>query len=124
MACLAHAVQLGREYGALQSLNADVLVVAPNGMRAIAMMPPLTKLPFPVLADDQRAAFRAFGYATKLVLIQQSGVSVIDRGGIVRLVHRSTNPVQALPLDRVRAALREASDAAGDVSQPIATVPR
>ncbi len=53
-------------------------------------------VPFPVLADPGRQAYRPYGFTKSLWVIQQSGVVVIDREGVVQYVHRSTNPQKSL----------------------------
>ncbi len=96
---------MGREFRR-EALDAPlVLAVGPGGEQAAAIAARSLRLSYLLFGDPTGVVYRRFGYRTVLGIIQQSGTVVVDRRGIVRLVHRSTNPGTALPLAAVRAAL-------------------
>ncbi len=70
--------------------------IGPRGQAAAVLAAEKMGVPFPVLADPGRQAYRAYGFTKSLWVIQQSGVVVIDREGVVRYVHRTTNPQKSL----------------------------
>ena len=49
--------------------------------------------------------FSLFGYERVLAIVRQSGTVVIDRQGVVAMLHRTANPFDALPFDEVLRAL-------------------
>jgi len=106
--CLWHAAQLGREFPADAPEAPEgplVLGIGPGGDRAAAVAARALRLDYPLHGDPRGVVYRRFGYRTVLGVIQQSGTIVVDRRGIVRVAHRTSNPATALPLDAVREAL-------------------
>jgi peroxiredoxin len=96
---------LGREFRS-EAPDAPLLLgIGPGGEQAAAIAARSLRLDYPLFGDPKSVVFRRFGYRTVLGIIRQSGTVVIDRQGIVRVAHRSSNPVTALPLAAVRAAL-------------------
>jgi alkyl hydroperoxide reductase subunit AhpC len=62
-------------------------------------------LSFPLFGDPRLAVFSLFGYERVLAIVRQSGTVVIDRHGMVAVLHRTANPFDALPFDEVLRAL-------------------
>jgi hypothetical protein len=58
----------------------------------------MLKLPFPVLADPSGDGYAHFGFGKSLLIVQQSGLVLIDREGIVRYLRRVVNPGDALDM--------------------------
>lgn len=58
----------------------------------------MLKLPFPVLADPSGDGFARFGFGKSLLIVQQSGLVLIDRQGLVRYLRRVVNPGDALDM--------------------------
>ncbi len=77
-------------------MGATVLAIGPRGEAAAALAAKKMGVPYTVLADPARQAYRAYGFTKSLWIIQQSGTVLIDRAGVVRYVHRSTNPQKSL----------------------------
>jgi peroxiredoxin len=50
------------------------------------------KLPFPVLADPDRAVYLRYGLDKAFVAIQRSGTFLIDQQGIVRYIEHGALP--------------------------------
>ena len=53
----------------------------------------LLKLPFPVLADPDRAIYHRYGLDKALFVIQRTASLVVDRGGVIRYIKRAANPM-------------------------------
>jgi alkyl hydroperoxide reductase subunit AhpC len=58
-------------------------------------------LSFPLFGDPRLNVFSLFGYERVLAIVRQSGTVVIDRQGVVAMLHRTANPFDALPFDEV-----------------------
>ncbi len=78
-----------------------MLAIGPRGQSAAVLAAKQLEAPFPVLADPARHAYRAYGFTKSLWVIQQSGSVLVDREGVIRYVHRSTNPQQSFQEDEV-----------------------
>ena len=100
-----HAAQLGRKSGELRDAGVEVLVIGPGGRGAASAYRRMTRLPVPVLADERREVFRAYGFKMKLRVLQQSGTALVDRDGVLRYIHRATNPQNALDMDALLEAV-------------------
>lgn len=102
-----YAAQLGRMAGTLRARGIEVLIVGRGSEATARRVRSLLRLPFPVLADPERSAYRAFGLEKVAVLIQRSGTFLVDRDGIVRLARHTTNPYVAMRRDELLAALED-----------------
>ena len=71
-------------------------MIGPRGQSAAKLAAEKMEAPFPVLADPGRQAYRAYGFTKSLWVIQKSGWVLLDKEGIVRYTHRSTNPQNSL----------------------------
>lgn len=104
--CQAHVAELRRLFDDLRARSTAVLVIGggtPKDASRIAMM---FRLPFPVLADPERAVYRDYGLQKVLFAIQRSGTFLIDMDGQIAYIQRVTNP--SASLDKV--ALLKAVD--------------
>ena len=81
------------------------MVIGPRGQSAAALIAREIEAPFPVLADPTRKSYRAYGFTKSLWVIQQSGVVVVDRDGVVVYLHRTVNPQNSFLEDEVLQAL-------------------
>jgi peroxiredoxin len=79
-------------YPTIQATGAEMLIVGPGTVVDAQRYRSAHRLPFPVLADEDRAAYRRFGPDRRWGLIQESAVVVIDRHGVVRLLSASVLP--------------------------------
>jgi peroxiredoxin len=64
------------------------------------------KLPFPVLADPDRATYLRYDLGKFLIAIQRSGTFLIDKQGIVRYIHQVTNPQASVDHDELMRAVK------------------
>lgn len=93
MQCRAHAAQLGRLYKEFRSAGADVLVILGDSLDHARRYAEALKLPFPVLADPERAVYRQFNLEKALVVIQRTASVIVDQAGTIRYIRRATNPL-------------------------------
>ncbi len=82
--------------------------MGPGGEAGARAAQAMARVSYPLLADPRHRLYDAFGFTRTLGFIQQSGVVVVDRGGVVRLIHRTANPFAAFPVDEVDRVLRGA----------------
>lgn len=76
------------EFDAFQTRGAQVVCVAPHGVDDAREIKERDTLPFTVLADEDRAVFRAYDVAsTMLSLGQRPAVFVVDAQGDVRFAY-------------------------------------
>ena len=104
MTCRGHVASLGRINQELKSLDTDVLVIGGGSAAAATKLARSVKLPFPVLADPDRAVFESFGLDKRL-FIQRSATVLIDKKGTIRYVLRATNPRASFDKDELLKAI-------------------
>ncbi len=92
MQCRTLVAQLGRHYSELQAQNAEVIVILGDRPELAKRYASQLKLPFPVAADPKRSVYHRYGLE-KSMLLQRTAAVVVDRAGIVRYLHRTTNPL-------------------------------
>jgi peroxiredoxin len=83
---------LGRIYDELQTLDTEVLVVGGGSPKDAERVVKMLKLPFPVLADPDRAVYLRYGLGKALLTIQRSGTFLIDKQGTIRHIEQGTLP--------------------------------
>jgi len=93
----------------IERRQARTLVIGGGGGTTARMATRLLRVPFPILYDEDRTVYRAYGFGRAAGLIQQSGTVLIDREGVIRYVERGLNPFDALDPEALLGAL----DAAG-----------
>ena len=104
MTCRGHVASLGRINQELKSRDTDVLVIGGGSAAAATKLGRSLKLPFPVLADPDRAVFGSFGLDKRL-FIQRSATVLIDRSGTIRYILRATNPRNSFDEDELLNAI-------------------
>lgn len=108
MQCQSYAAQLGRHYEDLKSAGFDVLVVLGEPIERAVKYADLLKLPYPVLADPERAVYHQYGLDKAVIVIQRTASIIVDRAGIIRYLRQATNPITWLSeMDRLLAAAKE-----------------
>ena len=60
----------------------------------------LLKLPFPVLADPDRATYHRYDLEKAFIMIQRTASVVVDRHGVIQYIKRATNPMLWLQENR------------------------
>ena len=104
MTCRGHVASLGRINLELKSRDTDVLVIGGGNAAAAMKLGRSLKLPFPVLADPDRAVFGSYGLEKRL-LIQTSATVLIDKSGTIRFILRATNPRNSFDKDELLNAI-------------------
>jgi peroxiredoxin len=104
MTCRGHAARLGRIYPELKSRDTDVLLIGGGSAAAATGLARSLKLPFPVLADPDRAVYSSFGL-DKVLFIQRSATVLIDKKGRIRYILRATNPRSSFDKDELLRAI-------------------
>jgi peroxiredoxin len=104
--CQAHVAELRRLFDELRARNTAVLVIGGGARQDADRIARMFRLPFPVLADPDRVAYRDYGLHKVLFTVQRSGTFLIDLNGQISYVQRVTNP--SASLDKI--ALMKAVD--------------
>ena len=104
MTCRGHVAQLGRINQELKSRDTDVLVIGGGSVAGATGLARALKLPFPVLADPDRAVYASFGLDKKL-FVQRSATVLIDKKGTIRYILRATNPRASFDKDELLKAI-------------------
>lgn len=122
-------------YDSIKALNAEVIVVSFGAEFWVKVWQEQTQAPFPLLLDQERQAYRAYGleqsavrswnlknlwYYAKALLrgkqlhdshgedtSQLGGDFIIDPGGILRYTHPSQDPTDRPPVERLLAVLEQ-----------------
>ena len=97
---------MGRSHDDFADRNTRILAIGKGTTRGATRVASMLSLPFPVLADPSGASYSQFGYARSFFVIQQSGTVLIDSAGVVRHVHRATNPGAALDMHALTTAVK------------------
>ncbi len=105
---------MGRLNEQIAGHGTATLVIGPRGQSAAKLAAEKMAAPFPVLADPGRQAYRAYGFAKSLWVIQQSGWILLDKEGIVRYVCRSTNPQNSFDEAELLRVLKEQGAGSGE----------
>lgn len=100
MQCRAHVAQLGRMVQDFQNARADILVILGDTQERAVKYAEQLKIPFPVLADPERAVYRAFDLDKVAFVIQRTASVIVDHEGVIRYIKRASNPMTWLQESR------------------------
>ena len=92
MQCRAHVSQLGRLYDQFREAGAEILVILGNEVERAHRYAEGIGLPFPILADPDRAVYHLYELEKYFLLLQRTASIVVDRDGVVRYLKRTTIP--------------------------------
>lgn len=96
-------------YPQITQKKAEVLVIGGSPLPTATQIAATFKTPFPVVADPNREAYRAFGFSKTALVIQQSGTVVVDMERRVHYLNRTTNPQTSLKRADLTGALETLS---------------
>jgi len=102
---LRNVARLQQLYDRLHAANMAVLVIGGGTREEATRLQQRLHLPFPVLADPERAVSARYGLDKVLHVIQRSGTVLVDAQGVIRHLHRVTLPAEALDEAALLAAL-------------------
>jgi peroxiredoxin len=104
--CNAAVAKLGKGRQAFTEAGVRVLVAVPEDRDAAAAWKTTKNVPFEVVVGQSGSAHEEVGLLRKVFgLVQQSGTILLDRGGVVRYTHASTNPGASYNESEVAAAI-------------------
>ena len=94
-------------FAAFEDLDAQVLALSPQDLDSHERFSDDQGLPFPLLADTDKAVGRAYGIVSPIGFYRRS-VFVVDGAGVVRYAHRSRTSLGFRPADELVQAVVEA----------------
>ena len=76
------------DYAEITRRGAEVVCVAPHNAADVRRLVESMRLPFPVLADEDRAVFRRYDVQSRIwSLGQRPAVYIVDRESVIRWAH-------------------------------------
>lgn len=87
-------------YQDFQKAGANIVVILGDSQERAVKYAEQLKVPFPVLADPERAVYRAYDLDRVAFVIQRTASVIVDRQGVIRYIKRATNPMQWLQESR------------------------
>lgn len=104
--CNAHVRTLAAGQAKLREQGVEVVVVVPDTAEAAAAWKAKRHVPFAVAVGADADPYAAIGLMKKVFgAVQQSGGVLIDRDGIVRYAHGTTNPSSSYDEAALQAAI-------------------
>ena len=100
MQCRSHVAQLGRMVQDFQKAGAEVIVILGDTLERAVKYAEQLKVPFPVLADPERAVYHAFDLDKAAFVVQRTASVIVDREGVIRYIKRAVNPMTWLQESR------------------------
>ena len=90
--CRTHVTQLGRMYDQFRDADTEIIVILGEDVDKAKEYADGINLPFPILADPDRAVYSLYELEKYFLLFQRTASLVVDKGGIVRYLKRTTVP--------------------------------
>lgn len=86
--------QLRHDYAKFQALNAEVLVMVPNGAKMIARYLGNHATPYPILSDKGSQAAGQYMQVKHFFAFGTPSVFVVDTSGIIRYAHYASSLIE------------------------------
>jgi peroxiredoxin Q/BCP len=112
MTCTKQLCSYQDDLSLLTGLGAQLWGISPQGLDSHERFAAKRGLSFPLLADPDRVAIKAYGVNGPLGHVKRS-VFVLDTDGVVRWAHVSTLGITYQDTEKIAAALRELEVADG-----------
>lgn len=96
MQCRSHVAQLGRMSQEFVRAGAGILIVLGDTLERAHKYAEALKVPFPVLADSDRAIYHLYGLDKNFIGIQRTASIVLDQNGVITYFKRTRNAMQWL----------------------------
>lgn len=90
--CRTHVTQLGKMYNQFREANTEIVVILGENVEKSREYAKGIDLPFPILADPDRAVYHLYELEKYFLLFQRTASLVIDKDGVVRYLKRTTVP--------------------------------
>lgn len=98
--CVEQLRALAPQAGAFAAAGIDIVAIgtdtAANAAKSLADLEPQERFPFPLLADPELVAFKAFGCHDDFESLPLHGTFLVDAGGLVRWQDISYEPFTAI----------------------------
>jgi peroxiredoxin len=96
MQCRSHVAQLGRMNEDLVRTGASILIILGDTQEHARKYGETLKVPFPVLADPDRAIYHLYELHKNFIGIQRTASVILDQTGVIRYLKRTLNAMQWL----------------------------
>jgi peroxiredoxin len=93
MQCRSHVAQLGRMNDEFVKAGAQILIILGDTLDHARSYAGTFKLPFPVLADPERAVYHRFELEKGFIGLQRTASVIVDANGVIHYLKRVTNPM-------------------------------
>jgi peroxiredoxin len=90
--CRIHVTQLGKMYDQFRGAGAEIIVILGEDVEKSKKYADGIGLPFPILADPDRAVYQLYELEKYFLLFQRTASLVVDKAGVVRYLKRTTVP--------------------------------
>lgn len=90
--CRTHVGHLGQVYQQFAEADTEVIVILGEDVEKAREYAESLHLPFPILADPDRAVYTLYELEKYFLLFQRTASIVIDKSGVVQYLKRTTVP--------------------------------
>lgn len=90
--CRTHVTQLGKMYDQFREAGTEIIAILGEDVEKSREYANGIGLPFPILADPDRAVYNLYELEKYFLLFQRTASLVVDKDGIVRYLKRTTVP--------------------------------
>jgi peroxiredoxin len=90
--CRIHVTQLGKMYDQFRGAGTEIIVILGEDVEKSKKYANGIGLPFPILADPDRAVYQLYELEKYFLLFQRTASLVVDKAGVVRYLKRTTVP--------------------------------
>lgn len=102
--CMHHAIELNKLKASLEADGVQLVLIGGGSAEQAKKSADRYKLAYPVLADKARSVFGAYGYDKSMLVLQKSGITLIDADGKIAYQTIASNPSQGLDREGLLAA--------------------
>jgi peroxiredoxin len=96
MQCRSHVAQLGRMNEDFVNAGASILIILGDSQERARKYAENLRVPFPVLADPDRAIYHLYELDKNFLGIQRTASVILDQTGVIRYLKRTLNAMQWL----------------------------
>jgi peroxiredoxin len=90
--CRTHVTQLGKMYDQFREAGTEIVAILGEDVEKSREYANGIGLPFPILADPDRAVYHLYELEKYFLLFQRTASLVVDKDGLVRYLKRTTVP--------------------------------
>ena len=96
MQCRSHVAQLVRMNEHFVRAGASILIILGDSQERARKYAETLRVPFPVLADPDRAIYHLYELDKNFLGIQRTASVILDQTGVIRYLKRTLNAMQWL----------------------------